>query len=47
MHRSCRLRALTAEGQAKLTDALNVRAVLTSQDDALRDFADCVHEPGM
>jgi hypothetical protein len=36
LHRSCRLRALTAEAQVELTDALDVSAVLTSQDYAFR-----------
>ena len=43
LHSSCGLRALTAEVQVELTDALDVSAVLAGQNDALRNLADCVH----
>ncbi len=43
LHRSGGLRALTAETQAELTDALDVSALLASQDDAFRNLANCVH----
>jgi hypothetical protein len=44
LHRSCRLRALTAKTQAKLTHTLDVDAVLTSQNYTFRNLADCVHD---
>jgi hypothetical protein len=44
LHRLRGLRTLTAEAQAELTDALNVSAVLTSQDDVFLYLPDCVHE---
>jgi hypothetical protein len=42
-HRSCRLRALTAKTQVKLTHTLDVDAVLKGQDYTLRKLADRVH----
>jgi hypothetical protein len=44
LHRSGSLRALTAKAQAKLTDALDVSAILASQDNAFRNLANCVHD---
>jgi hypothetical protein len=44
LHCSCGLRALKAEAQLELTDVLDVSAVLTGQDDAFRNLADCVHD---
>jgi hypothetical protein len=44
LHRSCGLRALTAEAHVELTDMLDVTTVPANQDDAFRDLADCVHD---
>jgi hypothetical protein len=44
LHRSCGLRALAAKAQVKMTDALDVSAVVTSQDDPFRNLTDCVHD---
>jgi hypothetical protein len=44
LHRLRGLCALTAEAQTELTDALNVSAVLTSQDDVFQCLPDCVHD---
>ena len=44
LHRSCGLRALTAEAKLELTGTLDVSAVFTSQDDAFWNLADCVHD---
>jgi hypothetical protein len=43
LHRSGSLRALAAEAQAELIDTLDVSALLTSQDSAFQNLADCVH----
>jgi hypothetical protein len=43
LHRSCSLRALTAKAQVEVTDDLDMSAVLTSQDDAVQDLTNCVH----
>ena len=47
LHRWRGLCTLTAEAQAELTDALSVIAVLTSQDYAFRNSADCVHDSSL
>ena len=47
LHRLRGLRALIAEVRVELTDALDVSAVLTSQDNAFEYLADCVHDSSL
>ena len=47
LHRLRGLSALTTETKAELTDALNVSAVLTSQNDPFQCLADRVHESSL
>jgi hypothetical protein len=47
LHRLRGLSALTTETKAEMTDALNVSAVLTSQNDPFQCLADRVHESSL
>jgi hypothetical protein len=47
LHRLRGLSALTAEAKVELTDALNVSAVLTSQNDAFQYLTDRVHDSSL